>query len=70
MLVAIPTQIRGFVEKQKKIVKSAKTPEERSEAFGFWCGFLNGMRMTGVISMEEYKKLYREMMIFSKQKVA
>lgn len=70
MLVAIPSQIEGFIEKQKKLVKTAKNEEERAEAFGFWAGFLNGMRMTGVISREDYKRLYREMLMFSKQKVA
>lgn len=70
MLVAIPNQIEGFVKKQKKLVKMAKNAEERAEAFGFWAGFLNGMRMTGVISKEKYEELYKEMLVFSKQKVA
>lgn len=70
MLVAIPTQIEGFIKKQKRLVKLAKTEEERAEAFGFWAGFLNGMRMTGVISKEKYENMYREMIAFSKGKVA
>ena len=70
MLVAIPTQIDGFIKKQKQLVRCAKTSKERAEAFGFWAGFLNGMRMTGVLDKEEYNRLYKEMILYSKKKTA
>lgn len=70
MLIPIPSQIDGFIKKQKKLILMASTNEERSEAFGFWCGFLNGLRMTGSISKEEYKELYKEMINFEKRKIA
>lgn len=51
-------QIRGFVYKQKKIIKSSKTERERAVAFGLWAGFITGLKMTGAITPEEYEALF------------
>lgn len=54
-------QIEGFVHKQKKIISSARTKGEKIGAFGFWAGFLNGLKMTGVITYEKYGSLFKEL---------
>lgn len=54
-------QVEGFTSKQKKIIDSAKTPTERAEAFGLWAGFITGLRITKVITQEEYKELLTEL---------
>lgn len=54
-------QLEGLVRKQKKIARIAKSGQERAEAFGFWAGFINGLKMTGAITQEEYIELYEDM---------
>lgn len=54
-------QIEGFVRKQKRIISSARTMEEKMGAFGFWAGFLNGLKMTGAITCEKYGSLFKEL---------
>lgn len=51
-------QIKGFIDKQEKLIRLAKTSDEKAEYIGFWAGFLNGLRLTNAITNEEYKTLY------------
>lgn len=57
-------QIKKFVKAQQKSVFEAETLEDRANAIGFYAGFLNAMRMFGVISKSEYNKLYEDMKEF------
>lgn len=57
-------QIKGFVNKQKRIIKSAKTETEKAKAFGLWAGFITGLKMTRAINQDEYEALFAELEMF------
>lgn len=57
----VEKQIKGVLRKQKKLVMLAVDPVERSQVYGAWAGFLAGMKLTGLISNNEYHQLYDEL---------
>lgn len=57
-------QISGIVMRQKKVIASSKTDEDRALAFALWGGFLDGMMLSGAITKEEYALLYEDMRKF------
>lgn len=57
-------QLDGLIKKQKEVILSATTEFERAEAYGFWSGFLNGLKMTGAITKDEYRNLFKDMVEF------
>jgi len=58
-------QIRCWVQKQKALVN--ETPEQRDKDYliAMWQGYLNGLRLTNAITMQEYNSLYDEMYQFA-----
>ncbi|MCI9559354.1 MAG: hypothetical protein HFG52_08920 [Lachnospiraceae bacterium] len=54
----------------KKEAIRAVAGEEQAKVYGFWMGFINAMKMTGVISKEEYDYYYNEALCFCKKYVA
>ena len=63
-------QMDHFLKKMKKEAIRAVAGEEQAKVYGFWMGFINAMKMTGVISKEEYDYYYNEALCFCKKFVA
>jgi hypothetical protein len=54
-------QIRIWVRKQKQLAKEAPDRQTRDYILMMWLGYLNGLRLTNVITYTEYRSLYREL---------
>ena len=62
--MSIEKQLKKLMNKQKKLISQADTEEERAELIGFAVGFLNGMRMSKVITNEQYVEEYAKLQSF------
>ena len=60
-------QLRAFVQKQKNLICEAENEREESIAYAMWATFINGLRMLGVISNEEYQSLFSEIEEFRRR---
>lgn len=54
-------QLRYFMVKQRKLILEAEKEEEMLQLVGFAVGFLNGLRMSKVITKEEYEAEYAKL---------
>ena len=57
-------QIRGWIQKQKRLISEAPDQTSRDYIAMMWLGFLNGMRITNAITWAEYNGLYDEIQQF------
>lgn len=62
--MSIEKQLKKIMNKQKKLISEANTEEEKAELIGFAVGFLNGMRMSKVITNEQYIEEYAKLQKF------
>lgn len=63
-------QLSQWTQKQKGLVKHARTPEERDYILLMWQGFLSGLRLTNAINYQQYLTHYRELKDFCREVAA
>ena len=54
-------RVRGQAEEWKRQIREASDKRERDHIIFMWIGYLNGLRMAGVLTYEEYLVLYRDL---------
>lgn len=63
-------QLSLWMQKQRNLVRQARTPEERDYILLMWQGFLSGLRLTNAISYQQYLLYYRELQEYCKEVAA
>lgn len=67
MTVNTEKQIVGFLNRQKAMILSEESFEQRCLLIAMWKGFLIGMQITNAISIKEYRQLEREIKDFTER---
>lgn len=58
-------QLRAWIQKQKRLISEALDQKDRDYIAMMWQGFLNGLRLTNVITWQEYQELSREIVEYA-----
>lgn len=64
MNVTKERQMRIWIQKQKRLVNEAVTEMDRGRLIGMWIGYLNGLRLTNVLTYSEYNQYFDELKNF------
>lgn len=54
-------RVRGQAEEWKRQIREASDKRERDHIIFMWIGYLNGLRMAGVLTYGEYLVLYGDL---------
>lgn len=58
-------QLQSFLQKTKQAIIEAEEQKDKEYLLMLWGGFLNGMKLSGYISREDYQKMFTELEEFS-----